>query len=90
MSNKTVLKKNLKEERAKLNERLSSLKKTIGDFKTERKANWKTFKNAMKDEVIKIEKSIDKLRARKLTKPMKLSLPPNGSAHAKVSVSENG
>ena len=90
MSTKKVIKKNLKVERAKLHEKLSSLKKIIGDFKVERRANWKAFKNSMKDEVSKIKKSIDKLRTRKLDRPMEISLPTNGSAHGKVPANEIG
>ena len=60
----------------------------MGDFKVERRANWKAFKNSMKDEVSKIKKSIDKLNTRKLNRPIEISLPANGSAHGKVSANE--
>ena len=45
----------------------------ISDFKVERKANWKAFKNAMKDEVSQLKKSIHKLSIHKLNKQMKSS-----------------
>ena len=90
MSSKTVRKENLKKERAKLYEKLSSLKTMISDFKVERKANWKVFKNAIKDEVSQLKKSIHKLSIHKLNKQMKSSLPTNGSAHGKVTVNEIG
>ncbi|CAN5429572.1 hypothetical protein BH09BAC3_BH09BAC3_06870 [soil metagenome] len=88
MSSKTIMKKNLKNEKAKLHEQLSSLKKTIGDFKVERKANWKAFKNSVKDDVNRIKRSIDKLSTQKLSKRIKIALPTNGAAHGKVSVTE--
>ena len=88
MSTKNVIRKNLKVERAKLHEKLSSLKTMISDFKVERKANWKVFKNAMKDEVSQLKKSIHKLSIHKLNKQMKSSLPTNGSANGKVTVNE--
>ena len=64
MSDKTELKENLKKEKAKLHEKISSLKKIISDYKVERKTNWKEFKNKMNDDKNKIEKSIDKLTSR--------------------------
>ncbi|CAN5511065.1 hypothetical protein BH10BAC4_BH10BAC4_23490 [soil metagenome] len=88
MSSKTIAKKNLKKERVRLHKKLSSLKKAISNFKVERKANWKAFKNAMKDDVSKIKKSIDKLSASKWNKHRKVILPTNGSDNGKVSVSE--
>jgi hypothetical protein len=30
----------------------------MSDYKVERKANWKTFKNKMNDDIAKIEKSL--------------------------------
>ena len=35
------------------------------DFKAERKADWKSFKNKMNDDIDKIEKSVDELTSRK-------------------------
>ena len=35
------------------------------DFKAERKADWKSFKNKKNDDIDKIEKSVDKLTVRK-------------------------
>ena len=90
MSTKRVIKKNLKVERAKLHEKLSSLKQMMSDFKVERRTNWKAFKNSMKDEVSKIRKSIDKLSTRKLDRPIEISLSANGSAHGKVPAKEIG
>lgn len=34
------------------------IKKLLGDYKVERKAEWKLFKSKMKDNIGKIEKSI--------------------------------
>ena len=52
MSNK----KEEKKENDNVKKQISSLKKTLKDYKAERKANWKTFKNKMKDDICKIKK----------------------------------
>ena len=44
-----------------LYEEISSAKKSMKDFKAERKADWKEFKNKMNDAIDKIEKSVDEL-----------------------------
>jgi septal ring factor EnvC (AmiA/AmiB activator) len=61
MSTITEDKAILKKEKSKLEKEISSLKKVMSDYKVERKANWKTFKNKMNDDIEKIEKSIGKL-----------------------------
>ncbi len=61
MSSKTEFKKNLKKEKVKFHKEISSLRKTLSDYKLERKANWKSFKNKMNDDIRKIEKPVDKL-----------------------------
>ncbi len=61
MSIKAEAKEALKEEKARLHKEISSLKKISSDYKAERKANWKSFKVKMKDDIGKIEKSVDKL-----------------------------
>ena len=65
MSNKTEMKAILKNEKAQLHEEISSAKKSMKDFKAERKADWKEFKNKMNDDIDKIEKSVDELTSRK-------------------------
>ena len=70
MSNKTEMKTILKNEKTKLHGEISSAKKSLSDYKAERKADWKEFKNKMNDNIDKIEKSVDELtsRKKKLTK----------------------
>ena len=65
MSNKTEMKAILKNEKTKLHEEISSAKKCLSDYKAERKADWKEFKNKMNDNIDKIEKSMDKLKVPK-------------------------
>ena len=57
MSDKTELKKDKK----KLHEEMSSLKKFMVDYKTERKATWRLFKNKMNNDLRRIGKSLDEL-----------------------------
>ena len=63
MLHKAKLKDNSKKERSSQHKELSSLKKLLSDYKVERKANWKSFKRKMNDDIVKIEKSINKLTA---------------------------
>jgi hypothetical protein len=56
MSTATKEKATLKKE--KLDHEITSLKKVMSDYKVERKANWKTFKKKMNDDIDKIEKSL--------------------------------
>ena len=61
MSNKIEMKTILKNEKTKLHEEISSAKKCLSDYITERKADWKELKNKMNENIDKIEKSVDKL-----------------------------
>ena len=61
MLQKAKLKENSKKEKSSHLKALSSLKKLLSDYKVERKANWKSFKRKMNDDIGKIEKSINKL-----------------------------
>ena len=58
---KTIMKK----EKSIHENEISSLKKVMKDYKVERKANWKTFKNKINDDIDKIEKSLGKLTTKK-------------------------
>ena len=62
MLHKAKLKDSSKKEKSTHHKELSSLKKLLSDYKVERKANWKSFKRKMNDDIGKIEKSINKLR----------------------------
>ena len=57
MSDKTELKKALKNDKKKLREEMSSLKKFMADYKIERKTTWKLFKNKMKNDLGRISRS---------------------------------
>ena len=61
MLHKAKLKDDSKKEKSSQHKELSSLKKLLSDYKVERKANWKSFKRKMNDDIGKIEKSINKL-----------------------------
>ncbi|MEO7305838.1 MAG: hypothetical protein ABIR78_08645 [Ferruginibacter sp.] len=63
MLDKAKLKDNSKKEKSTYHKELSSLKKLLSDYKAERKANWKSFKRKMNDDIGKIEKSINKVTA---------------------------
>ena len=59
----TKAKETSKEEKTKLHQELSSLNKLLSDYKVERKANWKSFKTKINNDIDKIEKSINKMAA---------------------------
>ena len=61
MSSKSELKATLQEEKTNHRKEISGIKKMLGDYKIERKTNWKTFKSKMNNEIDKIEKSLSKL-----------------------------
>jgi hypothetical protein len=58
MSTATKEKTTLKKEKLDHEKEITSLKKVMSDYKVERKANWKTFKKKMNDDIDKIEKSL--------------------------------
>ncbi|MEO6357732.1 MAG: hypothetical protein ABIU77_14765 [Ferruginibacter sp.] len=60
MVRKAKLKDDSKKGKKSRHKELSSLKKLLSDYKVERKANWKSFKRKMNDDIDKIEKSINK------------------------------
>jgi hypothetical protein len=64
MSKKTEAKETLKKDKENHYNEISSLKKIMSDYKVERKANWKSFKTKMNDDIGKIEKSINELTTR--------------------------
>ena len=61
MLHKAKLKDNYKNEKSNYHKELSSLKKLLSEYKVERKADWKSFKNKMKNSIGKIEKSMNNL-----------------------------
>lgn len=65
MSTTTEEKTIMKKEKSIHENEISSLKKVMSDYKIERKANWKTFKNKINDDIDKIEKSLGKLTTKK-------------------------
>lgn len=54
-------KENLKEDNSSFKTAISSLKKSISDYKTERKSDWKSFKTKFNDDLEKVEKSLKKM-----------------------------
>ena len=56
------LKVNWKEDKANLQNSISSIKKSMTDFKAGRKTEWKSFKNKFNDDLDKIEKSLEELK----------------------------
>jgi hypothetical protein len=51
----------VKEDKINLHTAISSLKKSISDYKIERKSDWKSFKNKFNDDLEKVEKSLKKI-----------------------------
>ncbi len=56
MSKKIEVKTTLKKSKAKIKKEISSLKKVMNDYKIERRANWKSFKNKMTADIDKLKK----------------------------------
>jgi hypothetical protein len=56
-----ALKENWKENKVKLQNEVSSLKKSMTDYKEERKTEWKSFKTKFNDDMGKVEKTLKKL-----------------------------
>ena len=61
MLHKAKLKDDYKRGKTSHYKELSSLRKLLSEYKVERKADWKAFKNKMKNSIGKIEKSMNKL-----------------------------
>ena len=59
----TEVKENWKKDKVILHNAISSLKKSMDDFKAGRKSEWKTFKNKFNDEMDQLEESLKKLTA---------------------------
>jgi uncharacterized protein YicC (UPF0701 family) len=51
-----------KEDKANLRNAISSLRKSMTDYKAERKSEWKSFKNKFNDDLNNIEKSFEELK----------------------------
>ena len=49
-------KETLKKEKVKFRQEISLLKKSLSDYKKERRANWKEFKIRMNEEISKLKK----------------------------------
>jgi hypothetical protein len=47
-----------------LQNEISSLKKSMTDFKVERKSEWKSFKSKFNEDLVKVEESLQKLVSR--------------------------
>jgi uncharacterized protein YicC (UPF0701 family) len=51
-----------KKDKANLRVAISSLKKSMTDYKAERKTEWKSFKSKFKDDMNNIEKSLEEMK----------------------------
>jgi len=68
MANKTKAKEIMKLEKSQLHKEIETLKKNLEDYKVERKANWKAFKNKINEDIDKVKKLISKFSSKKLAK----------------------
>ena len=59
----TLVQENWKEDKAKLEDAISTLKKGLKESKKERKSEWKTIKSRFKDDMKQAEKSLKDLKA---------------------------
>ncbi len=57
----TLLKENWKEDKHNLFTTIETLKKSLADYKVERKTEWRTFKNKFKDDMKEVDKSLKRL-----------------------------
>jgi hypothetical protein len=48
----------MKKEKLDYEKEIKSLKKVMSDYKVDRKANWKSFKNKMNEDIDKLKKSL--------------------------------
>jgi len=55
------LKEKLKEEKVMLNSEITAIKRSMADYKAERKLEWKSFKNKFNDDMDEIKKSLKNL-----------------------------
>ena len=56
METEIKVKKTRKKNKVKLREELQTLKKALNDYKKERRANWKFFKNKMHEDIRLLKK----------------------------------
>jgi hypothetical protein len=63
MALSTELKENWKEDKLNLQNGIISLQKGMSDYKSERKSEWKSFKNKFKEDMDVIKKSLKKITA---------------------------
>jgi len=61
----TSVKESWKEDNAELQKSILSLKKEVAEYKKERKSNWKLFKNKIRDDLDKLEKSLKAAKAKR-------------------------
>ena len=52
------LRATLREDREILHHAITSMKKSMNDFQDEKRSEWKTFKNRMHDEIVKVEDTL--------------------------------
>jgi hypothetical protein len=59
----TDLDEDFKEDKVTIHNAISTLRKTMADYKDERKSDWKSFKAKFNDDMDNIQKSLKKLKA---------------------------
>ena len=57
------LKAKLKEDKLNLHSAIVTLKRSMSDYKTERKAEWKSFKHKFNDDMEEVKKTLKNLNA---------------------------
>jgi len=57
----TELVGNVKEDRITINNAISTIRKSMADYKAERKSDWKSFKSKFNDDMDKIQESLKKM-----------------------------
>lgn len=62
MAVKTEIKETQIEDKGTLQNAIASLKKSMADYKKERKSEWKAFKSKFNDDMDSIEKSLKKTK----------------------------
>jgi hypothetical protein len=61
MTTATKPKVDVNADKANIHTAISSIKKSMTDFKSERKAEWKSFKTKFNDDMERVEKSFKKM-----------------------------
>lgn len=72
MAKQTKVTKPIKNDKATLHEAILLLEITISEYKAERKAHWKSFKDKMNEELDKIRQTVNEMPVKDTIKSKKL------------------